>query len=35
MGSEYHDFVVDDLPGAVHRILQILATNYSRTEVGL
>ena len=34
IGSEYHDFVVDDLPGAVHRILEILATNYSGSEVG-
>ncbi len=33
VGSEYHDFVADDLPGAVQKILQLLETNYTGTEM--
>jgi D-glycero-D-manno-heptose 1,7-bisphosphate phosphatase len=35
IGSEYHDFVVGDLQGAVQRILGLVATDYSRNEAGL
>jgi len=35
IGSEYHDFVVEDLQGAVDRILDVVATNYSRDEAVL
>jgi histidinol phosphatase-like enzyme len=30
IGSEYHDFVVEDLQGAAGRILEFVATNSSR-----
>lgn len=33
VGSEYQDFVADDLPGAVQKILQLLETNYTGTEM--
>ncbi len=35
IGSEYHDFVVDDLQGAVERILEVIARDYTRNGVAL
>lgn len=35
IGSEYQDFVVEDIAGAAQRILGLIATDYSRSETCL
>jgi histidinol phosphatase-like enzyme len=34
IGSEYQDFVTEDLQGAVSKILEIVTSNYSGKEMG-